>query len=862
MHNEKILLGSEKHKLSSNEDNFINIELSSSEHHISKTEDSCVIDEYKRYFKEKDDSQNYRLAFTIIPYLTNVLFNVVTEVVYKEGSDECLLLYNHSRLPLNVPENATELKKYLRYTDRNGICSSGAVEDTGYSLPEAGGLTYHCGFDIFNNHYLRKKGFVLINRVNDKYEPPYAKSDFNTIRDIFRDYYGRGLKGSTLIATSDTRKISDTDYFLSLYKKATISTFFESISNNLTERNGWFGFLNKSTLPIENYFPDGEENKGYIINKVMNNLEAGDFVDMYPDRSLFSFIPKYNEYRKRVEPNWSYCITYPFSSSTENYLINNDEHNINGILTKIVTKFTTIDEAPLNITFKTLIKNNLSVGDYITLTFIGLNGGVKKTEMVRVESVGVDDEDTEHYFSVKLNKIINSIVTINSDSGEYEFLGYNDIRLRKCVQGIECKYYMRMFKKIVEHGSQLSKMAFSQTAFSDQVAQILFTEDINTEGIVDNLNRQVSELFLTVVKNNNGYDKWYTEETNPEITFSHCFGEITSGFDLPEDNECKEYNVHRIHSINATDLAGIENSPNKLENGITIENSEFCGDIVELSISELKETVLENVYHRFNTSQRESTSDKVKDFKYTEIEYDSYEQDATNTFLSSSATRTFGVQNVNILPEGYFYKPHYLMKVRDFSEGVNEGYHIKLAYTAETEYESSAVTIELGENYYFQSGKTPDFGTNVYVYKKVQGKYYEFVATGYCTEILSENYRKVRIGFPGTFMTFDSNYILFKHNTEMPQYAYDLKDGSGKYIWRDVMSFSEMSTNNELYNTQFTNGAHYHHKNIQFYLKRQDPDGKYGVGLEPEKLSTFIIENEETNVSGVKYKRDSGNIIC
>ena len=91
-----ILLGESKYKLGRNEDNFINVELSSSEREILPTEDSYVVDEYKQYYKEKDDSQNYRLAFTITPYCTNVLFNIVTEPVYKEGSDDCFLITNRS----------------------------------------------------------------------------------------------------------------------------------------------------------------------------------------------------------------------------------------------------------------------------------------------------------------------------------------------------------------------------------------------------------------------------------------------------------------------------------------------------------------------------------------------------------------------------------------------------------------------------------------------------------------------------------------------------------------------------------------------------------------------------------------------
>ena len=38
-----------------------------------------------------------------------------------------------------------------------------------------------------------------------------------------------------------------------------------------------------------------------IINRVINNKDIGAFVDMYPDRSLYSILPKYNKYRNSKE---------------------------------------------------------------------------------------------------------------------------------------------------------------------------------------------------------------------------------------------------------------------------------------------------------------------------------------------------------------------------------------------------------------------------------------------------------------------------------------------------------------------------------------------------------------------------------
>jgi hypothetical protein len=40
-----------------------------------------------------------------------------------------------------------------------------------------------------------------------------------------------------------------------------------------------------------------------------------------------------------------------------------------------------------------------------------------------------------------------------------------------------------------------------------------------------------------------------------------------------------------------------------------------------------------------------------------------------------------------------------------------------------------------------------------------------------------------------------------------------------------------MMRDDELYDTTFTNGRFYIEKNVNFFLKRQDPTGKYGLSI-------------------------------
>jgi hypothetical protein len=98
-----------------------------------------------------------------------------------------------------------------------------------------------------------------------------------------------------------------------------------------------------------------------------------------------------------------------------------------------------------------------------------------------------------------------------------------------------------------------------------------------------------------------------------------------------------------MHTISPP-LAPFE-SHTVLENDVTIDNADFYGDICEYSKFEAQETILQKVMHRFNTVDREATISKT----------------ITNGIIG-------GPRN-----EGYIYYPHQAMKIRQFSNYVEQG---------------------------------------------------------------------------------------------------------------------------------------------------------------------------------------------
>ena len=53
------------------------------------------------------------------------------------------------------------------------------------------------------------------------------------------------------------------------------------------EIDGWWGFTNPSNINIPN-----KNDETILINRLINNKKACEFIDLYPDRSLYSFVPK------------------------------------------------------------------------------------------------------------------------------------------------------------------------------------------------------------------------------------------------------------------------------------------------------------------------------------------------------------------------------------------------------------------------------------------------------------------------------------------------------------------------------------------------------------------------------------------
>lgn len=406
-----------------------------------------------------------------------------------------------------------------------------------------------------------------------------------TISPIFSNVL-HNMKGNTNLGTIGNSNIpkhgnglntlNDNIFKKSVYNNEYVGgndlNYKESLNKHITEVNGWFGF----------YDPD--------ITKVgMCN-----FYDLEPTRDRFSLIN---------ESNWIYDITYPSSNNYKHIIVNN------GLLV-VESEIVEVGGVDM-IALGTVTRHGLNNGDKVRLSNMPTNN---YEGIFTVKKLGLNDGTyKDNYF----------VVDINPDTVPTGQLFTNG-RVKRIYNGVESEYYVREFARLNIKNKDIYPLAHCKTIYDDQIYQIVINEDINIDGLKDNLGRPLSELYLTTIKGDS----------------NNMFGLVKSGFDLeilPGNIIEDVSNVRRIHD-------GYDNnyftSQTPLEYGLNVNHMILQGDVCEYNRLELSEKILTDVLHRFNTVNRENGSNGV-----------------------AKGPRR----------EGYLYKPHTKIKIREFSKYIEQG---------------------------------------------------------------------------------------------------------------------------------------------------------------------------------------------
>ena len=934
----KVFLQSHISKQSSNTSNGVNVQLKGKRKLLPTTDMSESVSQYEQYLEERGKCNKIRLTCQVNPICSNVLYNSVTEIVRNEGSDDVEVLnYGNEALSKGTikTENTSGKNKKVDFwsspswngdalTILNGNAKdshpTNAIRDTQLSSP-SNGFVYHCGKDIFNNHLIRSNTFKTICKRQGGNE-----DTFNTIADKMRDVKGNEVVETLYFPVDAPIDGHKKDVTMHVYRYDDILTYADSVKNRLVQKyDGWVGFYNRSKIKSYNDFKKGEI---MDIERPIMYKNGGDFIEMYPDRSLYSFVPKFNKSRKRVEKNWEYCITYPSSSTTDGFdsIINKSNGSLKAIYFDENSKG---DNGGSQLVIYGISKHGLIVGDFVNVYKTLRNG----TDERVVESAEVSAVVDDYIFVLKGNStaISNSWHDVNQDelsngkitvdgveyslasnkkyftdadnkkyylvNGKYVNLDLDSqhISYKKVVNGIECNYYVRIFSKVpnfknasavtsseydiykddsklikeyqgsdYDFESHVSRLAFAKNIYGDEIGEVVFTDDIDISNLKDNLGRPLSTLYITFLKSNGGYKEWYGFDNvpiyppNDKVTYSHCFGALTSGYET-SDESIYTNGISSINKINniGGDAMGVDVSYinkdvkkdrddgyfNATEVAYGVDKN-FYGDLCFYDEYNATEVSIQPMMYRFNTSQRESilssSSDKFNGYNYDDIMYDDY--DISNTFT----VKTSQVSGTNSRKEGYYYKPHYPIEIKMFGKlnSVSPDF-LKIRSIKKENGVYSIVT----SSYHYLG-----VGDKAMIYDSTQEKYYTLVTVKnnnsnykkfYC-KVYSEDGKTLE---KLTFMDGDgkshdllntnddvarglymSDFKLFKvDNLEIPSYAKILKDGTCRYVWRDIINNGFNPTVSSVEEYPFTNGAFYINKRIDIYVRRQDPYNMYGL---------------------------------
>ena len=867
-------------KKSIDRQNYLDIQLGSSNRKLPYTDIADTVDSYTVFLRERNACTKFRLILTINPFCTNILFNPLTEMV-NYGEDDAVVFDDEK-----ASKTSNTVKHGLRKPTRVDM-----VRNTEYSLT----YTYLPGFDIFDNHILRNRAFKSVNYTNKT-----NNIDYNTISDKLRTLSGKVIRFYPrtfyIDSAGDTKANVGARQDRHLYKADDLMTYRESVMENLAEDNGWFGFINKSN--IDSVYQDS--NKKYQslgIDRVINSAERCDFIDMYPDRTLFSFNPKYNDKWKRNEYNWDITLTYPYKNEYNNKLVSDGDLNAVSIKRWEITNGVYGQSALL---FVSSIPHGLDKGGEIQLYYKIKDSNqpyYKHTDTVIVRNIGdISGDNRKYAFYLENTAIVdtlkvlyNKYITLNTTDADDNDTStqievdndtlerFFEFRFTRVYNGQESEYYFRIFKKLpnllrasenidewsltkmhaetveemreqidtyvneyVKHpiDKEVYPLGFANTIYNDRITQVVFTDTIDTHGLIDNLGRPVTEFYVTIVKRHVGTEEWYGENDrfSEKVEFSHCFNTVTSGLDLgyefdnsgAKDKTC---DIHRLTTPvrNNDDSETFESNP-ALEMNLTIDgnngNNMFYGDLSEFNRSECIEHVLTPVYHRFNTWQR----DNMKDFTFHEMEgddntyvvkTDSGEIDKDSRFSTGFVIETWTEEQYP-RSEGYYYQPHYRIPMYEYGS-IIQGSHFDIPVNKAQPVQQGGLYIAITSKVKHDCAQ----GNIIYICDDLSGTTYKSKVVYVKSKLTF--YMKTVDGFNWADMCQmikDGRLQIRRNNRDIPFYA--VKVGANTYLWREILKPGNDKVQ-DLEEYIFSNKSFYVNKNINFYLRRQDPNGLYGL---------------------------------
>ena len=275
-------------------------------------------------------------------------------------------------------------------------------------------------------------------------------------------------------------------------------------------------------------------------------------------------------------------------------------------------------------------------------------------------------------------------------------------------------------------------------------------------------------------------------------------------------------------------------------------DTHFYGDLCAYSKKRVFEESIQQIEMRFNTAQREvSILDKSYQY-FKKLYYDEIVSDDKDDVGFKSELNE--ILHGNQHKEGYCYNPHHEIKIKTLSKTISS---IKSVIMTLTKINAVSNEEERQIRYEFKTMNPHNVLKGEMIYLKYDtfydgtNKLYESIYyICYVSDIINDNIfeciiydeNNKRVNSLNVFNIH--NYRLFKKDSITPDYATFSKDGSCNFIWRDIINNGfDNENDNEIY--PFFNGAFHVNKQINLFVRRQDPN-EYANLLEETDIKPML----------------------
>jgi hypothetical protein len=256
--------------------------------------------------------------------------------------------------------------------------------------------------------------------------------------------------------------------------------------------------------------------------------------------------------------------------------------------------------------------------------------------------------------------------------------------------------------------------------------------------------------------------------------------------------------------------------------------------------------------HRFNTAQRELDiySNNSSTFAYDKFNTVTYSVigPTYSSLNTESNTTTYDYDDEPVKkPEGQVYMPYYEIPIRTLSEDINEFWPDLIGVSSvskdlDWQNEGSSYTITTSTEVQFNSG------TTVCLFDMDEKVSYR------CNLINILDLNKIKISVKEADLIDMDNvnrYRVFELRKGIPSHAEPIQGVDSAFRWRSIIQNGFETVDGIIDEYPFVNGCFYINKDINLFVRRQDPFGEYG-------LSSITKYYGIPSVTGEKNPVESG----